>query len=108
MERRWSLRESFLSCVDEARNHLTQLPVNEPQLWCSSWRESEDGLATAVVTATAVVRRRDEVAACVGWFRELLQRHVKPWDLRHPGWIEVAVRGGFLVSFTADFIIEED
>lgn len=94
--------------MDDARNHLAQLPVKDPQLWCSSWRESEDGLATAVVTATAVVLRRDEVAACVGWFRELLQRHVKPWDLRHPGWIEVAVRGGFLVSFTADFIIEED
>jgi hypothetical protein len=44
----------------------------------------------------------------VGWFKELLRLHVKPWDLRHPGWIEVPVRGGFLVSFTADFIIEED
>ena len=71
--------------MDDARNHLTQLPVKDPQLWCSSWRESEDGLATAVVTATAVVHRRDEVAACVGWFRALLQLHVKPWDLRHPG-----------------------
>lgn len=94
--------------MDDARKHLAQLPVKDPQLWCSSWRESVDGLATAVVTATAVVHRRDEVAACVGWFRELLQRYVKPWDLRHPGWIEVPVRGGFLVSFTADFIIEED
>lgn len=94
--------------MDDARKHLAQLPVKDPQLWCSSWRESEDGLATAVVTATAVVYRRDEVAACVGWFRELLHRYVKPWDLRHPGWIEVPVRGGFLVSFTADFIVEED
>ena len=94
--------------MDDARKHLEQLPVKDPQLWCSSWRESEDGLATAVVTATALVHHRDEVAACVGWFRELLQRYVKPWDLRHPGWIEVAVRGGFLVSFTADFIIEEE
>lgn len=67
-----------------------------------------DGLSTAVVTATAVVHRRDEVAACVGWFKELLRLHVKPWDMRHPGWIEVAVRGGFLVSFTTSFIIEED
>lgn len=77
-------------------------------MWCSSWRESEDSLATAVVTATAVVSRRDEVAACVGWFQELLRKYVQPWDMRHPGWIEVAVRGGYLVSFTADFIIEED
>lgn len=94
--------------MDKARNHLNGLPLKDPQLWCSSWRESEDGLATAVVTATAVVHRRDEVAACIGWFKELLRLNVKPWDMRHPGWIEVAVRGGFLVSFTADFIIEED
>lgn len=94
--------------MDKARSRLSSLPLKDPQLWCSSWRESEDGLSTAVVTATAVVHRRDEVAACVGWFKELLRLHVKPWDLRHPGWIEVPVRGGFLVSFTADFIIEED
>lgn len=94
--------------MDKAGSRLSSLPLKDPQLWCSSWRESEDGLSTAVVTATAVVHRRDEVAACVGWFKELLRLHVKPWDLRHPGWIEVPVRGGFLVSFTADFIIEED
>ena len=94
--------------MDKARSHLSSLPLKDPQLWCSSWRESEDGLSTAVVTATAVVHHRDEVAACVGWFKELLRLHVKSWDLRHPGWIEVPVRGGFLVSFTADFIIEED
>ena len=94
--------------MDKARSRLSSLPLKDPQLWCSSWRESEDGLSTAVVTATAVVHRRDEVAACVGWFKELLRLHVKPWDVRHPGWIEVPVRGGFLVSFTADFIIEED
>lgn len=66
-----------------------------------------DGLVTATVSATAVVRNRDEVAACVGWFLEAFRRHIVPWDARHVGWIEVAVRGGFLVSLTADFLIEE-